>query len=256
MKKFKTIFTRTLLIFSIVLAFASCKKEAQPKNVEEQIFNTNELSPYYIVVEHKESNNRIGLIYFVLEGNVIKANFQGDGYLYTKEIKATKNGFSFDPDGTGNYVYHFDLEKNAQGRLNMKSYQFIDKTSASQELLYADIFRKADAPAFENISFETNDYIIFNVKKEAAEAKINWDIQDRLNYTTIFFPPNTYIPVANPYVGPEFSKPCQYLNGLGWKENTGILMGVSVPQWKEINKQVMLVEKGNTLYVAIKYTGG
>lgn len=242
------------IVLGVFLALSSCKKGATPpeKNEPESL-KKEELIPYYLVVEHKLSNNKIGLIYFTKEGNSVKATFHGDGYLQTGDISISGQGFSFDSAGDGNYVYSFSFGKNADGKLVMKSYQFTDKTSNSQGLSYAIIARKADAPAFENVKFTTKEGILFTFEKGANNVmNVEWDIKDRIFYTTIFLPPNTYMQLPNPYVGPEFAKPYANLNGLGWKENEGILMGISVPEWKDTTKPLMLVEKGSTLYLATK----
>lgn len=241
------------LLIGILAIAVSCKKGSTPPDKDQrEALKKEELIPYYLVVEHKLSNNKIGLIYFKKVGTNVKATLQGDGYIQTGDISVSDQGFSFDADNDGNYIYSFSFDKNAEGKLIMKSYQFTDKTSTSQGLNYAIIARKEDVPALENINLATKEGMVFKFQKNANVMNIEWDIKDRVSYTTFFLPPSTYMQVPNPYVGPEYSKPCTTLNGLGWKENGGILMGIPVPEWNGNAKPTMLLEKGNTLYVATK----
>lgn len=252
MKNFKKL-SQMLVLIGICLVLGSCKKKSELDPHQPPGLAKEELIPYYIAVEHKLSNNKIGLIYFSKEGNEVKATFHGDGYAQTGSIVANGQGFSFDANGDGNYVYSFSFDKDAEGKLIMKSYQFVDKTSASQGLAYAVIARKEDVPVFENLQFTTKEKILFEFKRDVNNVmNVRWDIKDRIKYETMFFPPSSYVQVPFPYEGPEFSKPYTNLSGLGWKEKEGILMGISVPQWKDSTKPVMLVEKGSTLYLATR----
>lgn len=226
----------------------SCKKDKINLPDQNQAeLKKEELIPYYIAVEHKLSGNKIGLIYFAKVGDNVKATFQGDGYTQTGDISINGQGFSFDANSDGNYIYSFSFSKNADGKFVMKSYQFTDKTSNSQGLNYAVIARKEDVPAFESVNFKTKEGIYFNLIKDANNVpNINWNIQRRTSY--IFIPPSSYIP--NDYIGPEYSKPYTKINGLGWKENSGLFFGISVPEWKDSTTPLILLESGNTLYLA------
>jgi len=246
---------KKLLTLLMCLSFIalSCKKDKTngPDQNQEELLKKEELIPYYIAVEHKLSGNKIGLIYFAKVGDNVKATFQGDGYTQTGDISVNGQGFSFDANSDGNYIYSFSFSKNADGKFVMKSYQFADKTSASQGLNYAIIARKEDVPAFEGVNFKTQEGIYFTLKKDANNVQnINWDIKKRVSYTYVFVPPSTYIPIPNDYIGPEYSKPYTKINGLGWKENGGLFLGISVPEWKDSATPLMLLESGNTLYLA------
>lgn len=228
------------VVMGILLTMGSCKKEKNLNPDQNTVLTKEELIPYYIVVEHKLSNNKIGLIYFTKQGNNVKAIFHGEGYSQTGDISINGQGFSFDSGNDGNYVYNFTFDKDADGKFMMKSYQFIDKTSISQGLNYAIIARKEDAPVFENKNFITTERIRFMLRNENNTPRIEWDIKPALTF---------------PYLDkPAFSKPYTILNNLGWKDNEGTFMGISVPGWKDNTKTLMLVESGNTLYLAKAYS--
>ncbi|MFN0253970.1 hypothetical protein [Pedobacter ureilyticus] len=245
---------KKLLTIMMCVSFIalSCKKDKNnTPNQNQTELKKEELIPYYIAVEHKLSGNKIGLIYFAKVGDNVKATFQGDGYTQTGDITVKDQGFSFDANSDGNYIYSFSFSKNADGKFVMKSYQFTDKTSVSQGLNYAVIARKEDVPAFEGVNFKTKEGIYFTLKKDANNVpNINWDIKKRVSYNYVFIPPTTYLPIPNDYVGPEYSKPYTKINGLGWKENGGLFFGISVPEWKDSTTPLMLLESGNTLYLA------
>ena len=102
---------KMLAILLITIVVSCKKKDANPINDPQNPDINNpvgatgiamsELLDYYIVSERKTSNTKLAIMYFTKEGDVIKANIHGRGYLRTKEVTAVNSSFSFETEGFG-----------------------------------------------------------------------------------------------------------------------------------------------------------
>jgi len=242
---------KMLAILLITIVVSCKKKDANPINDPQNPDINNpvgatgiamsELLDYYIVSERKTSNTKLAIMYFTKEGDVIKANIHGRGYLRTKEVTAVNSSFSFETEGFGAYTYV--LEKDATGRIKLKSY-----AHNQGEVNYALLVKKTEALAFANSSFKAGDLLF----KFNNPGSLEWDIQTKIiGYTT--GPPPLRIVTPIYATGPELTLPYYSLLDLGFKSNNDQFLGITVPSWKDSNTPIMLVENnGATVLKAAK----
>lgn len=217
-----------LIPILLLLVFTGCKKkdaDASPDSDTNQIA-ASELLDYYLVAQHKTGGNKLLVLYFTKEGNVINANAHLQGYARIKEVTIQNSVFSIDYNGDGNSVYNFTLEKDAEGKLKLKSYDF-KYNGAGNQLNYALMAKKTDAFAFANLSFKAGN-TTFKLSTEAGIGIINFQGD------------------ANPYYK---------LTNIGFKTNNDKFLGVTVPNWSGITTPTLLLEKDDVLYIASEYDG-
>lgn len=255
MKNFKNMLIMLPLL--LVVLFASCKKDsnnAGPNdgggNGTDNAVVTKDLLDYYIVAQRKAGAARINILYFTQDGNAIKANMNGKGFLRSTAVTISGSTLKFDTNGDGVFVYTFAFEKGTDGKVKLKSYQYTDTSNPDQGLVYATLANKADAPAFENSSFKSGDILLkFNTANNAST--MDWDIKSRQTGTKYYPPPiNQTLPVFT--VAPEVSSPYYTLLNVGWKSNNDEFIGASVPAWNNVNTPVMLIERNSIIYLCSK----
>lgn len=242
-----------MLPILLLAVFTSCKKnDAKPvidaddpvivNPVGETPINMSELLDYYLVSERKTSNTRLAIMYFTKEGDVIKANLHGIGHLRSKEVTASNSSFSFNTDGFGTFSY--TLEKDATGRIKLKSFNY----NGGDDLNYAMLIKKSETVVFANSSFKTGD-LLFKFKNPGS---LEWDIQSKvIGYTTGPPPLNLRTPVFA--TSPELTLPYYSLLDLGFKSNNDQFLGIAVPSWKDAASPIMLIENGGaTVLRAVK----
>jgi len=217
MKTLKHIYK--LLPILLLVVFASCKKKSAVPDAN-QIGN-DELLDYYLVAEHITGGNKLLVLYFTKEGSVIKANAHLQGYFRASEVVVKNSAFNIDYNGDGKSMYNFVLEKDAEGTLKLKSYDF-QYNGVGNQLAYAMMAKKTEAFAFANLSFKTGNTIFSFTSNGGAEV-LNW---------------------------PGDASPYYRLINIGFKTNNDRFLGVTVPNWNGVNSPVLLVEKEDALYVA------
>jgi hypothetical protein len=251
MKSLKSLYA-LLPIFLMLTIFGCKKNNAGPENdndnpgidnpSENKGISMNELLDYYLVTERKTGNTKLAVMYFSQEGNVVKANLHGSGYLRSKEVVATNSSFSFNSDGFG--TFNYSLEKDATGTIKLKSYD----VNSGTDLAFALLVKKTNAPSFSGSSFKAGD-LLFKFKDPTT---LEWDFQNRVvGFTTGPPPLNLKSPIFE--YKPEFSLPYYSLLDLGFKTNNDQFIGITVPSWKDSNTPVLLLEKnGAAILKAVK----
>jgi hypothetical protein len=244
MKKMKKVYR--ILPVLLLLAFIGCKKNgAAPGKDNENPgidnpannkgINVNELRDYYLVTERQTGNSKLAIMYFSQEGNVVKANLHGSGYLRSKEVVMTNSAFSFNSDGFG--TYNYTLEKDASGTVKLKSYDF----NGGNNLVYALLIKKSDALPYAASSFKA-DNLLFKFKNPTT---LEWDFQNRVVGFNTGPPP---LNLKTPFFEnrPEVTLPYYSLLDLGFKSNNDEFIGVTVPSWKDSNTPLLLIERNGT----------
>lgn len=225
MRNSTTSYSKMLVAISILLVLVACKKNSsldKPGDTGKEI-TTKDLLDYYIVAEHKTGGNKLLVLYFSQEGNVIKSNAHLQGYLRTKEVTIKNSEFNIDYNGDGNSMYSFALEKDATGRLKLKSYDF-RYNGVSNQLTYAIMVKRTEALAFTNSSFIA-DNSTFTFSTDGNSETISWPVAS-----------NPYYKLAN----------------IGLKTANDMFLAVTVPSWNGINTPIMLLEKDDILFIASK----
>ena len=234
MKNFKN--ALKILPVLLLLVFVSCKKkDATPDAAVEEIA-TKELLDYYIVAEHAIGSNKLMVLYFTEDNMAIKAQahlLEGNKII---NVVLKKSAFSIDYYGDGKAVYNFVVERDATGKLILKSYSF-NFNGQGNELAYATMIKTRAAPIFTGLSY----------KMMPSHAPFN-----TINTGTPFSikPRSSGDAGALLWggVGPYFSE----LINIGFKTVDGAYMAVSLPNWKSIDKPIMLLERKNELFIAAK----
>ncbi|WP_448633957.1 OmpA family protein [Pedobacter panaciterrae] len=166
------------------------------------------------------------MLYFTQEGNVIKANAHLQGYFRAREVVIKNSVITIDYNGDGKSMYTFTLEKDAEGKLKLKSYDFRYNGAANQ-MAYAIMAKKSEAFSFANLSFKAGN-TIFSFTSNGGTEIINW---------------------------PGDPGPYYKLTNIGFKTNNDKFLGVTVPNWNGVNVPAMLLEKDDVLFVAKEYDG-
>jgi len=230
---------KILKMLPLLLIFVSvgCKKEkAQPEAVADEIA-TSALLDYYIVAEHAIGLNKLMILYFTQEGNAVKAQVHLFDGTKAVEVVMEKSTFRIDYNGDGKSIYNFGVEKDDTGKLILKSYDF-NFNGQGNELAHAIIVKTRATPSFTDLSYKM-------IPSNMPFDKINTG-------TPFSIKPRTYgsrgALVWSSNTGPHFDE----LINIGFRTADGAYMAVSVPNWKSINKPIMLLESRQTLYIAAR----
>lgn len=222
-----------LLLF---LVLVSCKKKnAAPDAVAEEIA-AKELLDYYIVAEHAIGPNKLMILYFTEDNMAIKAQahlLDGNKII---NVDVKKSAFSIDYFGDGKAVYNFVVERDATGKLILKSYSF-NFNGQGNELAYATMVKTRAAPIFTGLSYKM---IPSNVPFNMINTGTPFSIKPRSS--------SDRGALLWGSSGPYFSE----LINIGFKTVDGAYMAVSLPNWKSIDKPIMLLERKNELFIAAK----
>lgn len=236
-------------LFMLVITFSACKKDklaADEPNDPAVTVIQEDLIPYYIVASRKADERKLAVFYFSKEGNTVKINLHRQGYLRTGNVNIDKSSLNFDVDGTGNTVYNFVFEKDVAGKLSLKSYSFTDKSDASQGIEYAVLGNQPAAPAYENSKYKSGTLAF----EFSATGKIDWDVKTRQIGTKYYPPPiNQMLPIMA--IAPEVSIPFYGISNAGFKAGEDFI-GAFVPSWKDSGTPLLLVERNNTIYQAVR----
>lgn len=131
---------KTLKIISlllIVLSLSACNRE----NNESETINTNVSAEdllgyqmYWALQFDGGGDPYLRLMYFEKTGNIIKATIDGINNRTIKEVKVEKNILSIDLNNNGSVMYTFELEKNNDGTLLVKSAKYYDINNPNDKL--------------------------------------------------------------------------------------------------------------------------
>lgn len=224
-----------LLLFAI--SFAACKKkDAAPDAVADEI-ETKALLDYYIVAEHEIGTNKLMVLYFTEDNMAVKAQahlLDGNKII---DVVVKKSAFSIDYYGDGKSIYNFIIEKDKTGKLALKSYNF-NFNGQGNELVYATMVKTRAAPVFTGLSYKM---IPSNVPFKMINTGTPFSIYARTANSR-----GALVWAGN--YGPYFSE----LINIGFKTIDGGYMAVSLPNWKDINTPIMLLERKNELFIAAK----
>lgn len=221
-----------ILPILLLLALVSCKKKDE---VAKEVA-TKELLDYYIVAEHAIGPNKMMILYFTEDNTAIKAQahlFESNKVI---NVEAKKSAFSIDYYGDGKAVYNFVVERDATGKLILKSYSF-NYNGQGNELACATMVKTRAAPIFTSLSYKM---IPSNAPFNTINTGIPFSIKARSSSDRGALLWNN--------VGPYFSE----LINIGFKTVDGSYMAVSLPNWKNIDKPIMLLERKNELFIAAK----
>lgn len=213
---------RNLLNISMLLLFlagmTSCPgpKDAEPENTA---ITANELADYYLIGERKTSGNKLVAISFVRDGNIVKASAHLQGSLRVLEATVENSIFRLDFNSNGEYVYTFTLRKDANGSLQLQSYDFSYKGTPGQ-LSQAVLVKRTDALPIMNKTFWV-ETLGFKLEMDGNQPVLQWiDGKRYASYT---------------------------LDNYGFKTNKDEFMGAVVPNWNFNGKNLsgMLIETGD-----------
>ncbi len=131
---------KTLKIISfllIVLSISACSRE----NNEPETINTNVSAEdllghqmYWALQFDGGGDSYLRLMYFEKTGNTIKATIDGINNRAIKEVKVENNILSIDLNNNGSVMYTFELEKNNDGILLVKSAKYYDINHPNDKL--------------------------------------------------------------------------------------------------------------------------
>jgi len=241
--------TLTMLAIILLSLTIGCKKNTiypEGQDPNQNLANSvsaTDLENYYLVGE-TNGNKKLFVLYFSKEGSMVKANLHLTGSLRISDVMVSKSKFTFDFDANGNRLYNFEFEKDATGLIKLKSYSINDKNIPTLKLDHAILVKKSDSPIFTNSNFKIGT---FQFKLNSSNS-IEWDIQIRRIGTTLVNGEPFPIMAA----APEFTKPFYSLNNLGFKSNDDDFFGISVPNWKNINTPILLLERAGAVTTATK----
>lgn len=229
----------------LLLVLVSCKKkEVKPEEETEVVIpvTAKDLLDYYIVAEHKTGGDKLLVAYFELEGSTIvfRARRQGDLYYKRENTVAIEDGqFSIDWNGDGRTaVYRFAIEKDANGHLKLKTYDFTFNGEGNL-LAYAVLAKKTEALPFAGDNFKM---IRANVSFDAVKNGIPLNFTTFLGGKVLFWPTRDADNSMDWYLD---------LINIGFTTKANLL-GVTVPSWKGINTPIMLIEIDDLLFIAAK----
>ena len=207
----------------LLLVLGSCKeKSTDPVNTELSI---NDLTNYYLVVENKAGDKRLGVISFIAEGNTVKASAHFQGALRVHEATLENAVFRFDYNSNGASVYTFTFRKDASGNLQLQS-QDLTASGVAGQLSQAVLVKKSDALPIMNKTFWVES-VGFKIEMDGNQPVLQWiDGKRYASYT---------------------------LENYGFKTNQDEYMGVVVPNWNFNGKNLpgMLVEVGDQVVMGI-----
>lgn len=224
----------TMLI--LLISFIACKKNDAGSNVKD--IETTELSDYYIVAEHEIGANKLMMLYFTQENNIVKAQIHLLNDNKVKEVTLNKSAFSIDYYGDGKAIYNFVVEKDEAGKLRLKSYSF-SYNGQGNELVFATIVKKRAAPVFTKLSYKM---IPINVPFEKIATGTPFSIYAGSGGG------NRGALVWSNGVGPHFDD----IINIGFKTADGAYMAVSLPNWRKIDMPIMLLENKTSLFIAAR----
>lgn len=131
---------KTLKIISlllIILSISACNRE----NNEPETINTNISAEdllghqmYWALQFDGGGDSYLRLMYFEKTGNTIKATIDGINSRAIKEVKVENNILSIDLNNNGSVMYTFELEKNNDGILLVKSAKYYDINHPNDKL--------------------------------------------------------------------------------------------------------------------------
>lgn len=211
-----------LLLFLVAMTSCPGPKEAEPENTA---ITANELADYYLIAEHKSGGNRLVAMSFVREGNIVKASAHLQGGLRVHEATVENSIFRFDYNTNGESLYTFTLRKEANGTLQLQSYDFTYKGVPGQ-LSQAVLVKKSEALPIMNKTFWI-ETLGFKLEMEGNQTVLQWiDGKRYASYT---------------------------LDNYGFKTNKDEFMGVVVPNWnfKGTILPGMLVETGDQVMMGV-----
>ena len=220
----------SLCAFLLLLGFNGCKKQVDDSEPETDQINGKELLNYYIVLKHQNDypnlpQNQLQIIDFTIYGwdtEVTSRLFNATSYAKHK-IVLKDNELKFDVGQDSKNVYSFKLEKDNDGKITISNYQYLS-TGDNIAIAYAQIFKKADAPTFKGKVFGLRNNK-FSFLKFTPNNIWYWNEYNDFNGAA----PIVYYQESPLIWQSKDSKNARYI-------------GVCVPEWKEINEPVMLVD--------------
>lgn len=212
----------TLLLLLAVMTSCPGPKSAEPENT---VITASELADYYLIAEHKSGGNKLIAISFVRDGNIVKASAHLQGLLRVHEATVENSVFRFDFNSNGESLYTFTLRKEANGSLQLQSYDFTYK-GAPDQLSQAVLVKRTDALPIMNKTYWV-ETLGFKMEMDGNQPVLLWiDGKRYASYT---------------------------LDNYGFKTNKDEFMGVGVLNWNFNGKNVpgMLVETGDQVIMGV-----
>lgn len=213
----------------LLITFSGCK-ENDKAPLDDVV--AGELLDYYVVAENNISAHKLSLLYFTQDGNTIKAHTHIQGGYQVRDLVVKNRKFTIDLYADGKSLYNFQLEKDAAGKLKLKSYEF-KFNGQDNELAYALLIKKTDLPEFTNTFYKMiRSNVSFSMIKDGVPLGIN---------TTNILLTNT-----------GASIPTYRLANVGFKSNNDEYLGIAVPYWNGVTTPIVLIEIKGLLFIAAK----
>ncbi|WP_034967579.1 hypothetical protein [Chryseobacterium sp. FH1] len=121
----------------LILSLSACNRE----NDEPETINTNVSAEdllgyqmYWALQFNGGGDSYIRFMYFDKTGNTIKATIDGINNRTIKEVKVENNILSIDLNNNGSVMYTFELEKNNDGTVLVKSAKYYDINHPNDKL--------------------------------------------------------------------------------------------------------------------------
>ncbi|EDM35397.1 hypothetical protein PBAL39_13045 [Pedobacter sp. BAL39] len=118
---------KTIVVILVVIGFNACKKEKDTSTIP-----AADLLDYQLVVTLlNQGSSSLGVIYFSQTGTEVMATMESIDQMHSQTVKLKNDTFRFDQNGDGKITYDFELVKNADGSLSVKSFTYrnaIDQT--------------------------------------------------------------------------------------------------------------------------------
>lgn len=230
MKNSKSRLKLSFILFLIM--FSGCKKSSPEAPEELDDIAASELIDYYIAAEHKFDGNKLIAIYFTQEGNTIKAHGHIQGGYQIRDVVVKNRTFSIDYYGDKKSVYNFMLEKDDQGKLHLKSYEFRFNGSENQ-LTYALLTKKADLPVFTNALYRM-------VRSNVPFEQVKSGIAIGMNVDFLL------------WLATSKDTPVYPILNFAFKSNDDEYLGIAVPSWNGISSPIVLIEINDLLFISAR----
>ncbi|REA63232.1 hypothetical protein DSL64_06350 [Dyadobacter luteus] len=203
----------------LFILLGSCKeKSATPVDTTVSIA---EMVDYYIVAEVRNIDRKLYVLSFAKDGNIVKASAHVRGGLRIQEANLDNGTFKFDHNSDGALVFTFSLEKDANGKMRLKSYDLI-KNGIGNNMSHALVVKKSEVTPILNKSFWVKT-LGFKLVTEENRDVLQWI--DGKRYAAY------------------------KLDNYGFKTNQDEFMGIMVPSWTSHTSPVMLIESGDQVTI-------
>ena len=225
---------KLLFVLNIIILCNACDStEDGNLNPTPTSITAENLNGFYIPYqdEAENGNQRFRVVYFVKEEESMKAYLDGQGLRRIAPLTISDNKFVFDLNSDGTTVLNFNFSKNDAGKIALTS---LTKTgSSATTVVHYEMFSPTETPSWGGFTFERSTGVSSFFKYYKFSGNETFYAND-----------------VSPNTDPDL--PCYELgNGIGFKSNSEIIMGIFVPSWKGDTNVKMLLSNKNISTVAL-----